>query len=298
MESSNSIFILTDKLCLETDKQDASTILRAMALKRYTLEAAGVTVPMNVQIIKPENANNFKEFKNTAGVIDQVSETRRGEKKEWECMNGEEEEVVGILAFTLPELFWNENSRRRVVTGWFKVYSCFRPATNNPEHESLQHAIWTNQTYTTHTLHTLSSPRPVRPSTVAHAHAQIVCVEELKMNLLGKSVECPGISTLLSNLITSDNSEFDFGVEWVSEYMEGAGLELYRAPLGEPFAGVLFSQAVSTFYEQSGAIMFALEITPPTPRHASSSTPGLSSSRTSAPTQSMVSASPPTSTRR
>ena len=38
VESSNSIFILTDKLCLETDKQDASTILRAMALKRYVEE--------------------------------------------------------------------------------------------------------------------------------------------------------------------------------------------------------------------------------------------------------------------
>ena len=45
---------------------------------RYTLEAAGITVPMNIQIIKPENANNFKEFKNTAGVIDQV---RHGEGK-------------------------------------------------------------------------------------------------------------------------------------------------------------------------------------------------------------------------
>ena len=48
---------------------------------------------MNIQIIKPENANNFKEFKNTAGVIDQVRHGE-GKRKKGECMNGEEEEVL------------------------------------------------------------------------------------------------------------------------------------------------------------------------------------------------------------
>ena len=54
---------------------------------------------------------------------------------------------------------------------------------------------------------------------------QVVCVEELKLSLLAKSCLCPGLVSVISNLITSSGeppkrSELE-NCEWLEEYWKG-----------------------------------------------------------------------------
>ena len=49
---------------------------------------------------------------------------------------------------------------------------------------------------------------------------QIIVIEEIKMNLLAKSCFCPGIISMMSNLISSFSQDIaDFDEEaWLKEY--------------------------------------------------------------------------------
>ena len=59
---------------------------------------------------------------------------------------------------------------------------------------------------------------------------QLIVVEEIKMNLLAKSCFCPGIITLLGNLIQSagDQDLDRIRQDWKKEYLNGLGHEIYR----------------------------------------------------------------------
>jgi hypothetical protein len=99
----------------------------------------------------------------------------------------------------------------------------------------------------------------------ANATNHIVCVQEIKMNMLAKSCICPGMSTMICNLIASSGDEsVGENVEpWVSEYTTGCGYEIYRVPLSPQFAGLTFSHAAELTYEAAETILFALEINHP-----------------------------------
>ena len=56
------------------------------------------------------------------------------------------------------------------------------------------------------------------------------------MNLLAKSCFCPGIISLLGNLITSaGESEEQMDSKWLAEYTNGMGHEIYRTSLSFKF---------------------------------------------------------------
>jgi len=67
-------------------------------------------------------------------------------------------------------------------------------------------------------------------------HDQLIIVEEIKMNLLAKSCFAPGLISMISNLIASagevegDEKETE---EWMREYAEGMGHEIYRIKIEE-----------------------------------------------------------------
>jgi hypothetical protein len=64
---------------------------------------------------------------------------------------------------------------------------------------------------------------------------QLIIVEEIKMNLLAKSCFVPGLISLISNLFASagDISTEAYLEEWIKEYAEGKGHEVYRVPINE-----------------------------------------------------------------
>lgn len=81
------------------------------------------------------------------------------------------------------------------------------------------------------------------------------------MNLLAKSCFCPGIISLLGNLITSAGEQEDeMDSEWLQEYTEGMGHEIYRTDLSFKFQGKSFSEVAAIVYTEFQGILFGIEL--------------------------------------
>ena len=124
----------------------------------------------------------------------------------------------------------------------------------------------------------------------------VVCLEELRSNLLSLSCLCPGLCTLVYNLVASVSGADevkDRKRAWLQEYHSGMEYEIYRVPLSVHFEGVTFLQvcycgpstlillltvccpsplvlydtvalqAAEIVYSEVGCILFALEVKVP-----------------------------------
>jgi len=62
---------------------------------------------------------------------------------------------------------------------------------------------------------------------------QIICLEEIKLQMLGKSCQCQGINTIIAALTTSQKPSIEDlnGIQsfasWMEEYLEGLENEIY-----------------------------------------------------------------------
>ena len=59
IEHADVVFIIIDKVAADSDNSDALTMLNAMAIKRYVKMKVGRSIPIYMQLIKPENRENF-----------------------------------------------------------------------------------------------------------------------------------------------------------------------------------------------------------------------------------------------
>ena len=89
---------------------------------------------------------------------------------------------------------------------------------------------------------------------------RMIILEEIKMNLLSKSCLIPGIIPLIANLVRSSGYSEETEYSWLNEYLDGAGMEIYRARLNESFKNQSFVQISKYIYKEYDAIAFALEI--------------------------------------
>ena len=89
---------------------------------------------------------------------------------------------------------------------------------------------------------------------------RVLIVEEIKMNLLSKSCIIPGIIPMITNLVKSSGAGKKTQFDWMNEYLDGIGNEIYRAKLNENFKNNTFCQIAKKIYEVYDAIAFALEI--------------------------------------
>ena len=80
------------------------------------------------------------------------------------------------------------------------------------------------------------------------------------MNLLSKSCIIPGIIPMITNLVKSSGAGKKTQFDWMNEYLDGIGNEIYRAKLNENFKNNTFCQIAKKIYEVYDAIAFALEI--------------------------------------
>ena len=83
------------------------------------------------------------------------------------------------------------------------------------------------------------------------------------MSLLAKSCLCPGLITVICNLITSSGEppeKEELQADWLYEYWKGQGFEIYKTQLPVYFYKKPFSQVVMTIYRKFGAILFGIEI--------------------------------------
>ena len=90
---------------------------------------------------------------------------------------------------------------------------------------------------------------------------QVLVIESMKMNLLSKSCLTPGIIALVSNLVmSSGEAKTGSETEWVKEYEEGRGHEIYRVVLEGKLLSKTFAEIAIEIFEQYQAIPIALEI--------------------------------------
>ena len=90
---------------------------------------------------------------------------------------------------------------------------------------------------------------------------QLIVIESLKMNLLSKSCITPGIMALVTNLVmTAGDVDETNEEDWMKEYSDGRGHEIYRIQLKEYYYQFTFTEVVENIYNQGQVIAFALEI--------------------------------------
>ncbi|KAJ1668500.1 hypothetical protein IW140_000332 [Coemansia sp. RSA 1813] len=110
------------------------------------------------------------------------------------------------------------------------------------------------------------------PETTLHMELlaeHVICVEELRLGLLAKSVMVPGFASLVQLLTTSipDTTTVPLmraaGYErkaWLAEYVASMSHEIYATRLSAVFKGMKFQHAAQLVYKRTGATMFALRV--------------------------------------
>lgn len=91
----------------------------------------------------------------------------------------------------------------------------------------------------------------------------VLCLDQIKLNLMAKSTLCPGLVTLISNLFQSSgisSSQQERQLGWEREYMEGLSLEIYATTLPPTFYGLTFSQACDLLYRISSGEIILLGV--------------------------------------
>ncbi|CAK75823.1 unnamed protein product (macronuclear) [Paramecium tetraurelia] len=99
-----------------------------------------------------------------------------------------------------------------------------------------------------------------------HETDQVICVDELKLYLLGKTCLCPGINTLISFLIQSSKPSYDITKydkdksEWIDDYLCGIVSGICWPDIQLSNLGFLTTQISSAIYKELNIILFALEV--------------------------------------
>jgi len=101
----------------------------------------------------------------------------------------------------------------------------------------------------------------------ADSFDQVICAEELKLQLIAKSCVCPGIITVITSLITSgvpstaneDISQWQ--TSWSLSYLLGMQHEFYRIRIdGNRFGGYRYSDICRALYAAYSIIVVAIEV--------------------------------------
>lgn len=90
----------------------------------------------------------------------------------------------------------------------------------------------------------------------------------MKLSLLAKSCQCPGLVVLITNLIKSSSNpppslkekQNDENFSWLYDYWNGMGFEIYRTPIPKSYADKSFCDIANDVYKGYGLLLFALEV--------------------------------------
>lgn len=98
---------------------------------------------------------------------------------------------------------------------------------------------------------------------------EVICINELKLGLLGKSCLCPGFSTMIANLImmssfSPNNYSKDVRSNWEYEYGFGASNELYTGPMSTDFVDMTFPQVAEICLIKLHILLIGVETDSPT----------------------------------
>lgn len=222
-------FLLCNKFTNDADTEDAATILRALSIKRFVLQYTGKDIRTCVQLLRLENKQHFT-LSHEIMMKDHVSNDLSDDGG-----TGTGFQFGGAMASKIGQRMHHNTSLTKFSSHGSEARS----------EDDLDNA---------NTLKTRIQP--------SFREDPLVCVNEIKMNLLAQACLCPGVITMIGNLVMSvdapENS--DQGQEWLEEYNEGSEFEIYRTKLSHIFRNVPFSKASQLVHSATGALMFALEL--------------------------------------
>ena len=95
---------------------------------------------------------------------------------------------------------------------------------------------------------------------------QIICLEEIKLQLLGKSCQCPGINTIIAMLITSKKPDIQIKDmykldPWIKEYLTGLENEIYCIKIKcELLLNLNFNDLVKIIFELTDFIVIGTDV--------------------------------------
>jgi potassium large conductance calcium-activated channel subfamily M alpha protein 1 len=95
---------------------------------------------------------------------------------------------------------------------------------------------------------------------------QIICLEEIKLQLLGKSCQCQGINTIIAMLITSKKPDMQIKDmykldPWMKEYLLGLENEIYCIKIKcELLFNLTFNDLVKIIYELTDFIVIGTDV--------------------------------------
>ena len=95
---------------------------------------------------------------------------------------------------------------------------------------------------------------------------EIICLEEIKLQLLGKSCQCPGINTIIAMLITSKKPDIQIKDiykldPWMKEYLMGLENEIYCIKIKcELLLNLTFNDLVKIIYELTDFIVIGTDV--------------------------------------
>ena len=105
----------------------------------------------------------------------------------------------------------------------------------------------------------------IEPENVSHTvnagvdPNHIICVDEVRLSLIGLSVHVPGLSTLVTNLICSSSWEASMlQAPWHRDYARGLAQEIYCVELPDAYTGMSFKAAACQIYDRHNALLFAI----------------------------------------
>ena len=97
--------------------------------------------------------------------------------------------------------------------------------------------------------------------------SQIICLEELKLQILGKSCHCQGINTIITALTTSEKpsinivKEIPYYSDWMEEYLNGLENEIYKIKIRcEYLHNLTFNDLVKIIYELTNFIVIGTDV--------------------------------------
>ena len=100
-------------------------------------------------------------------------------------------------------------------------------------------------------------------------NTQIICVEEIKLQLLSKSCLCPGIITIIASLITSKKPTIEENYDllnirqynWIKEYLNGIQQEIYFVKIkAELMHNMKFIDLVKVIYKVSSLVVIGIDL--------------------------------------
>jgi hypothetical protein len=262
----SACFVLCNKFTADQDAEDASTILRALSIKRFYLQATGQDILTCVQLMRQENKQHF-----TLSHQIMLHDLYKGGAAGGAAGAAAAAAMVAAQAPAQAQAQAQAQAAGSATAdSALAPGSAFSPGLSSTPSSSAKvtplGAVGQSHEGSLELSSLLSSLVPSDGQPQGHGRQDpLICVNEIKMNLLAQSCLCPGIITLVGNLIMSVDVPERVGLTprdelWLDEYNAGSEYEIYRTRLCAVFEGAPFCTVSALVHEALGCLPFALEL--------------------------------------